>query len=62
MFRYAGTDVSNIELKGADTSTRDLAVQLSKNVRLARFTHEVHVGLRMPKPSALMGDVSGKMA
>ncbi|KAG0297600.1 hypothetical protein BGZ96_005703 [Linnemannia gamsii] len=59
VFRFSGIEVSNIEFKRAETSARDLAVQSSKNVRLARCIQESHVKLGMSKASVLMGDVAG---
>jgi hypothetical protein len=60
VFRYAGIDISNIEIKKVDTSARDLAAQSSKNVRLARCIQENHIELGVKKPSVLMEDVGGK--
>ncbi|KAG0313926.1 hypothetical protein BGZ99_008473 [Dissophora globulifera] len=59
VFRYAGIDISNIEFKKADTSMRDLAIQSSKNVRLARCIQESCVEFGVARPSVLMGDVAG---
>jgi hypothetical protein len=57
---FDGIELSNIELKAQDASPRDVAVQLRKNIRLARCIQELHLSFGMNKAPVVMGDVQGK--
>ncbi|KAF9421341.1 hypothetical protein BGZ94_008852, partial [Podila epigama] len=57
LFMMDGVELSNIEMKHAETSARDLAIQNRKNVRLARCIQEAHIKYGIKDPAILMADV-----
>ncbi|KAG0299335.1 hypothetical protein BGZ98_010129 [Dissophora globulifera] len=61
LFAMQGVELSNIEFKHQGATTRDLAIQNRKNVRLARCIQEAHTTYGVKDPSVLIADIFGKL-
>ncbi|CAO3570789.1 unnamed protein product [Mortierella alpina] len=56
---YKDIELSNVEFKRTDISSRDIALQCRKNVRLGRCLQEAHATNGFKDASVIMGDVAG---
>lgn len=61
LFTFDGIELSNLEIKHADISKNELAIQNKKNIRLARCIQEAHVALGVKDARVFMADVCGKL-
>lgn len=60
LFMMENHELSNIEFKSPEIGERELAIQIRKNIRLARCIQESHISLGEKDASILMADVCGK--
>jgi hypothetical protein len=60
IFMYKDIEISNVEFKRADISSKDITVQCRKNIRLGRCLQEAHAAYGLEDASVIMGDVAGK--
>ncbi|KAI8594373.1 hypothetical protein EDD21DRAFT_449425 [Dissophora ornata] len=56
---YKDIELSNVEFKRTDISSRNIALQCRKNVRLGRCLQEAHATYGFKDASVIMGDVAG---
>ncbi|KAF9117519.1 hypothetical protein BGW39_002097 [Mortierella sp. 14UC] len=59
IFMYKDIELSNLEFKRTDISSRNIALQCRKNVRLGRCLQEAHATYGFKDASVIMGDVAG---